>query len=210
MGLQVEMDQGDLTGVKLVLSGIKNGYPKVQTRALNKTMTHVISQTAKQVNAVLNISQKRIKENITYKKANWSSLSMWVKSTGTPVNFASFTGVRKLKYGYSIQFRKGGTRYKFRHAFIWERPVTKKGKEVIAKTMFERQEYKSPAKKFRPDFPYGMLPKKYRLPLKVLDNVRIEDELAKPKVLNAVIKSGDEFYLKTFDDELAYELRKFA
>ena len=210
--MQVKLDSGDLTSVKVVLSGIKNGFPKVVTRSINKTLIGVITDADFIIRKGLNLKSARVKQDFSTKKATWENMTGGVYATGEPVNLGAFTGAKNLaKYkGLSVKIRPNEPPQVFKHAWLWIRP-TKAGDE--AKTAFERKFFRSPASAWRPTPQnIGFL---FKLPetarqVETLNGPRIEDEYAKPAVLTAVQKLADERYLKNLDSELKYELQKLA
>jgi hypothetical protein len=68
--------------------------------------------------------------------------------------------------------------------------------------------YEGPRSKFDPSFAYGRLPKRYRLPVVRLTGPRIEDELSRPEVIEAVERHATATLIKRLDHELSRELSK--
>ena len=197
--MRIELDKGDLLKVKTMLAGVANGAPRVITRAINKTLTNVQTKAAAEIGLDLNLPAKRIKQDFALDKANYSKLSGRFVSKGGPVGLASFTGTRQVKAGVSVKVHKSKPRTTLKHAFI----ATAKN----ATNVFWRA-YEGPRKKLRPGFSYGALPKIYRMPVHRLTGPRVEDELAKPKVIDAVMAHADERFEYNLDHELEYELSK--
>jgi len=67
--LKIEIDKSQLAEVKTLLAGVKNGAGKVMMRSINKTLTTVQSESAKEVSGFYNITQKKVKENFTINNA---------------------------------------------------------------------------------------------------------------------------------------------
>lgn len=205
--MKVSLDTGDLTSLKLVLSGIKNGVPKVASRAINKTLTGVVTDADREIRKNLNLKSKRVKQDFSKSRATWSKLNGGVYAKGKPVNLATFIGTRQTLKGISVQVKKSSPRKIIKHGFLWSRTSKLTGEAVTA---FWRKGYTPPAATYKKGFPYAKLPDRYRFPLVTLTGPRVEDEYAKPQVLGQVQKLADQRYLKNLDSELSYELRKFA
>ena len=209
--VSVKLDPGDLTELKVVLSGIKNGFPAVVTRAINKTLTGVITDADFEIRKYLNLKSARVKQDFYVTKATWGDMRGAVYAHGEPVNYGAFIGVKNLaKYkGLRVKIRPNEQPVDFRHGWLWIRP-TKSGD--IAQTAFQRK-YKGPFTDWRPT-PQNIgflftLPKEMR-EVEALDGPRIEDEYAKPRTLGVVQEKADERFQKNLAAELNYELIKYA
>ena len=197
--MKVEVNRTDIAAVKLMMGGIKNGYPKVMTRALNKTTTNVKTHAVKETGKTLNLKAGRIRQDFKIQKASWSNLSGSVKATGKPVGLISFIGTRKLKSGVSVKVLKNKPRVKLKHGFI--------ATANRAKNVFQRQ-YKGPRKKVKPGFPYAKLPRHMRFPVERLTGPRIEDVYVKPTVFGPVIKNADYRLMFNLNNEIKFEFSK--
>lgn len=207
---QVVIDPGDLSDVQVLLAGIRNAFPRAVTNAINKTLTGVITDAAREITKDLNLSQTRVKKDFYPEKATWSNMRGAVKATGRPINLASFSGFRLLKEGFSVRTHKSKSITKFKHGFVWVRPTKAGG---TAKTAFQRAHYTSPASswRFTPSTRgfIGKLSAKDR-EVETLTGPRIEDEYAKPKVLTAVQKLGDKRFQTNLKSQIDLELQRFA
>jgi hypothetical protein len=198
--LKVELNKADLAEIKLLLGGVKNAAPKVLTRGINKTLTGVNTTAKREVAKRYNLTQKRIAQNFKTYKARFDFIRGKWDSTGKPIGLISFKGTRQLKKGVSVLVEVGHKRQILKHAFI--------GVGRGAKNVFEREYYEPPTRPFRPTFPYGILPKKYRLPVDRLTGPRIEDELGKERTLNTVQSDADRRFTENLNRELDFELSK--
>lgn len=213
MRLNIQFDSADVAKVNLLMGDIKNGVPKVMTRAINKTLTGVESDAVKAIAIDLNLTQARIREDFYVNKATYENVGGSVVAKGRPVNFASFIGttetVSDFGGGLSVKIKKAGSRQKFKHGFLWNR-TTKSGNE--AKTAFERdappyhtfRSRFSPWKKIFPEKPAV----KGKRRLKTLTGPRIEDEFAKDRVINAVQLEAKARLDQNLEHELEYELSR--
>jgi len=198
--MRVEIDQAQLTEVKVLLAGVKNGAPKVLSRSINKTLTGTNSTAKKEIAKHYNLTQKKIGENIKIYKAAWTRLSGKLESKGKPLSLTSFRSTRQTAKGVSVLILVGTKRSIVKHAFL----RTAKG----SKQAFWRKDKPVQTAPFRKTFPYARLPKKYRYPIVRLTGPRVEDEFAKPRTLNVVeTYAGDRFEV-VVDQELNYELSK--
>lgn len=195
----LKFDEGDLLKVNLLLGEVKNGAPKVMTRAINKTLTFTKSEAVKTIAIDLNLTQDRIREDFWTVKADFENVSGAVWAHGRPVNLSSFIGttetVSDFNGGVSVKVKKSGSRVRLRHAFLWTR-FKKPGLSInpetgaligdIAQTAFQREwhDYHTFRSRFSPWKKFGP---KYRLPVETLSGPRIEDEYAKDRVMNPVL-----------------------
>ena len=208
MRINLQFDPGDIAKVNLLMGDIKNGVPKVMTRAINKTLAGVQTDAVKAIAIDLNLTQERIREDFYINNATYENLAGSVVAKGRPVNFASFSGTTETVSDYgggvSVKIKKSGSRVRFKHAFIWNRP-TKSGDE--ARTVFQREwhEWHSFRSRFSPWKKFGA---KYRLPLETLNGPRIEDEYAKDRVINNVQLEAKARLDANLEHELEYELSK--
>lgn len=206
---QVTIDPGDLSDLRLVLSGIKNGFPAVVTRAINKTLTGVITDAAKEITQDLNLTQTRVKKDMWAVKASYQKLTGAVYAMGKPVNLAAFLNTTySLSRGLGVKVKKSDQKVFLKHAFIVNVP-TKNGDS--SKIAVQRQYHiTGGTKPFKPSVPYARLPKEKRFPLDTLTGPRIEDEFAKPNVLKRVQDGADARFVANLKSELNYELIKYS
>lgn len=204
----LKFDEGDLLKVNLLMGEVKNGVPKVMTRAINKTLVSTRSIAVKTIAIDLNLTQERIRQDFYLNNASYENVSGSVTAKGKPVNLATFQGttetVSDFNGGVSVKVKKTGARVRLKHAFLWVRP-TKAGDE--ARTAFQREwhEYYTFKSRFSPWKQFGP---KYRLPVETLTGPRIEDEYASPRVLNNVLIETKPVLDANLDHELQYELSR--
>lgn len=184
-----------IAAAKVALYGIKNGFPKATTRAVNKTLTGSRTDATKELAGILNISQKRIRQDFSIHKATWKKLEGSLKSTGEPVGLASFAGTRQTKKGVSVKIFKRGKRSIIGGAFVAER----RGANHVFLRKYRKGKKKGQAVK--PNFPYGVLPRSYRLPVWRLTGPRVQDIYDDKPVMDAVLKKAG----NRFDKNLDYE-----
>jgi len=195
--MKVEIDQGQLLKVKMMLAGVKKAAPRVISRAMNKTLTGIQSKAAKEVSGEYNITQKQVKPDFTLSKASVARLAAGFYSTGRPRSLTSFSGTRQTKKGVSVKIKKNGPRKTLKHAFIaTSRHVKQKARDAgRGKQVFWRARGDS-----------GMLVSRY--PIHRLTGPRVEDHLGKPLVFERILRYGGERYKIVIDQELNYELSK--
>ncbi len=209
--MEIKIDESQLRDVQSMLTGIKNGYPKVLTRAVNKTLTGVRTDAKKEIAKDLNLTQKRIGEDFKIRKMSFSRLTGQIDSVGKPVGLASFTGTKQKAKGVSVKVKKTGKRSIIKHTFLAN--VRGKTEAGDKEHVFYRL-YTGPRAKFRPGFPYSMLPKKYRYPgapgasLERKTGPRVQDIYASDKVMKPVLSMADDRLAANLEHELNRELSK--
>jgi len=204
MAMWVEINKYDLASLEAILSEVKNGPLRVLVRSLNKTLKSVKSQAAKEVAADLNVTQTRIKKDFDKSyTANFSNPSAGFRAKGKPLGLEEFSGTRQTKKGVSVMVKKSSPRQIISHAFL---NVIWAGRKAVGQRI-----YKGERKAPRGTYPYPAyraLPFEYRWPVRKLTGPRIEDELAKPSVIGAVMAHASERLDTILQQELSYELSK--
>lgn len=193
-----EINQTDLLRLKAMLAQIPDASKRVRVRSVNKAMTQTVTYAAKEITKDLNVTQTRVKKDFRINKANFSDSSADITASGKPLGLTSFSGTRKTAKGVSVKIKKSQPRVVLKHAFI--------SQVNNASNAFWR-EYPGPRKTKR-NFPYGILPRRYRLPIKRLTGPRIEDEYSKPAIINGVLVYGGARLIVVMEQELSFELSK--
>jgi len=199
--MQIKFNQLDLARVKATMAGVGKSAVPVMYRAINKTLGVTQTFAVKRIYTTLNLTQTRIRKDFSQNKALSVRVAGSLNAKGKPVGLASFIGTKELKRGgVSVKVHRAKPRTTLRHAFM---AIGKTGSGLH---VWERQHYgKQP---FRPGFPYATLPDKYRYPLERLTGPRIEDEYAKPKVLDPTIQYANYSLGTNLESQLDYELSK--
>lgn len=168
----IKIKDEDLRSTRLLLLGIKNGAPKVITRALNKTLTGARTDLVKQSRELVNLSAKVIRDACVMNRANWQNLkaSLQAKTDSIPlINYSA----RQVKSGVSVNVLKSTPRVLVRHAFISTMKSGHKG--VFWRSNIPNTISGVTTGKPRPEF--GRLKGKadqYRLPIKQLFGPSLE------------------------------------
>jgi len=199
--IQLTVDKTQLDGAKLMLGEIRGIMGKVQSRAVNKSLTTVRAAAVDLLYAELNLRKTDIRNSFAIYKASYTAPSGSVVSSSRPVPLAKFVGTRQLARGrgVSVQIKRTGSREVLRHAFMG----TMKSGHV---GVFERESYtKRPYREF---FPYAKLPERFRLPIEEMFSLRITDEYGKEAILGQVMQRAGEVYQSNFEHELDYELSR--
>ena len=101
--IEVSIDQTDLELRLQSLRDIKNGAPRALMHALNRTLTGMGTDAAKQASVQYIIKQKDVKANLNKSRANMSNLSITMRSKGRPIRLVKFRVRANTRPG-----RKGG------------------------------------------------------------------------------------------------------
>ncbi len=204
--MEIKINQADLDAVKNAVSNIKNGYKNVIVTAINKTLNTVKVQTKARIGNEINLKAKRIVQDITVQKANYSKISGAVVVKGEPVGLIQF-GATQTQKGVKVKVLRTGKKELIKHAFIAN------GKNSAKQHVFWRKT-RMPGKKFivgkKSAAAWQKMNDKYRIPLKRLTGPRIEDILAKNKVLDPILIQANTLYLKNIDKKITDLLRRNA
>lgn len=200
-GISVKINKEDLANVESAMNGIKNGYAKVLVRSLNKTITGVRTDAVKEIGKEITPKAKIIRSTFKLFKANYANLSASVKSTGWPIPLIHYLA-RQVKKGVSYKVRKQAQgRLILKHAFIATMKSGHKG-------VFWRKYKGTPTKKVKPNFQYGVLPERYRLPIKQRYGPSIPDIVGDDKQMKPILDKAGDRLSKELDHQLDYELSK--
>lgn len=200
----VQISKSDIAATKVMMSAIKNGFPKVMTRALNKTTGNVQTHANKEIRKNLNLKAARVKQDFRFQKASWSDLMAFVKATGKPVPLIDFVETRQISGGVSVKVKKNKRRVKLKHAFV----ARMKSGHVGVFARKEGAKYATGKKARIPQTQYAKMPKKYRLKIVELTGPRIEDEFSHPSVFDPVMKNADHRLRFNLNNEIKFEFSK--
>lgn len=200
MSYGISINKDDLNKVNLMMAGIKNGYPKVVSRAINKTLTGVRTDAVNVIYSQLNLTKTRIRKDFSIKKSNWSVLEGRISASGKGVNLVEF-GARQLKRGgVSVKIKRTGAREKFGHMFI----ATAKGNRLV----FERSEKIYMGRAPVPGRAYAKLPRAMRLPIHAKPGPAIEDYFGDERAMKPVLEKAKDRMDKALGESLDFELSK--
>lgn len=194
----IQISQNQLNSLQNMLSDIRNGAEKAIKLAINTTIQTTKVQIAKRLGEKINLKASRIKEDIQPDKATTTKLSGAIVVRGDPVGLINFAGAQ-LKQGVKVKVYKDGASKLIKHAF----KSTKSGKEHLW-----WREWRGTRKATIPNFKYGKLPKKFRLPVKRLTSIRIEDVLAKPEILDPINRDAASLFVENTDKAIIEIIRR--
>lgn len=122
MSFSVQIPPGQIASAKELLSGIKDGYPRAMTRALNYGARQAKSLTAKQLKALITADPERIDKSLTVSKANYSTLTSSLTVYGKAIPLFRFDVAfmyPTVTGGVTANiFKSGGGKLALKHAFI--------------------------------------------------------------------------------------------
>lgn len=85
--LEIRVDPSQLRQVEALLTGVRNGLPKVVTRAINRTATSARSRAVKALAKVTGRKQKDLRLDVRLLRASWRKwrARLFFDSTGVPL-----------------------------------------------------------------------------------------------------------------------------
>jgi hypothetical protein len=196
--MPVTVDRNQLVAAQLMLTGVKNGLPKVQARAVNKALAKALTASSKEIGATVNLKAARIKKDFTQVKANYADPGGKIVCKGGPVGLINY-GARQVRNGVSVQVLKSKPRTILKHAYI----ATYRGTQHV----FWRS-YEGPRAPFNPKTKYGKLPVEFRKPVERLTGPRIPDIFDRDEVMKIVLEVSADSYQQNFYHELERELER--
>jgi hypothetical protein len=193
--VEAVVNKVDIQDLKLFLAATEAENKKVLSRAINRTLPGVRTDATAEVSKVITATKTVIRKTMTLKKSNAVTLIGLFDSTSKPIALISF-GARPVKKGVSVQVFRSSKRSVILHAFkatmgsghtgIFWRKYSDKRSPVISSRR------------------YGVLPRKYRLPIKELFGPRVTDILDDTKTLKAVMDKAGIRYDKNVELEINY------
>jgi len=212
--IHVDVDRSDINRVVYALRDVKDGAPTAIVRSVNKSLTGVETDMAKETAAELNLTQKRIKKDITITKASKVRMHGVVTSEGRPVNLEQF-GAKQKKRGVSVKVRKDSKRSVIPGTFIF---LGKGGKDEDGNQEKNRlvgwRDKEGPGgqhvgtKKKKPGMVYAALPHDYRFTIETLYGPRIQDITGKPAIMKKIEDQAGVRLVKELDHQVDYLLKK--
>ena len=197
--INVTVNQSDLLSVRATLAAVGKNATPVLVRSINKTIPTVQTEATKRIGAKINLPATRIKQDFIQNKASADSMSASLAAKGKKIGLISFTGTRMTTRGVSVKVYKDLPRIYLKHAFI----ATAK----TAQNVWQRVWHES-KKPLKPGFAYGVLPKRYRLPVFRLEGPSVEDAYEKPEIFNPTMQFANDKLAEVTERELQYELGK--
>jgi len=200
-GISIELNQADMLRVNVMLAGVKNGAATVIMRAVNKTLAGVRTDTVAEIRKGVNVTAKAVRDTITLHKAGKADLRARVESRQDYGTSLAAFGARQTTKGVTVQVLRRSGRKLVRHAFINRKPggnvvFWRKGKERVGTAPFRR------------GFPYGRLPRPYRLPIEKLWGPAVPALMKHRPTFDAIEASAKVRLDKNFAHELEYLLSR--
>lgn len=212
--INVNVKESQVRDVVQALQAVRNGAQKAFRASINKAVTGGVTDMARETGKFLNLTQKRIKKDISVTKATLTRLSGAISSKGRPVNLIEY-GAKKRKKGVSIKIWKKGKAKIIPGTFIFKGLQGKfrdedHYNEIVAwrRKTEENKDYIGTQPKRFPDRVYAALPRKFRFPLQSKYGPRIQDITAKPRVLSVIEYMIAQRLEKELDHQVEWILSK--
>lgn len=117
--MQVNLSRSDVTRARLMLSGVRNGFPKAFYRTLNKTAagtkTDLVNLVRRDYNYKATVLRKRI---TVYKCPSYKTLKAETRSVGPGIHLTDIAGTRQTTRGITVDVKKSTGRKLIPRAFI--------------------------------------------------------------------------------------------
>lgn len=135
--LLIQVDEAKLAEVQKTLAGIKNGLPRVLTRAINKVAGRAYTETVRRLAVATGLKQKFVRKGVRLTRASWRVLAallrvrrkraplLWFQATQTARGVA-FRAPAGADWAENSVGAKRGRRL-IEHAFIQTMPSGHKG-----------------------------------------------------------------------------------
>lgn len=224
-GFTVQLDQAKLQEITELLAYIGENSNKALCRAINKSLAGAKTDSAKEIYQVLNLTQKRIKENMQVKRATYSNLNAKLWSTGESIPLIDYGATGVKSGGITVKIKKNQGKKAIRGAFVARMPLSVKGGKIKSDKghlgVFWRTEGPGshrPSAEIGAGTPIGQIgadtyytfpwlwPKERRLPILELKGTKVEDVFGDS--LDSVQNKVSDRFNKNLDHEVSYLIRK--
>jgi len=126
---KIKLNQADLLRAKATLIGIKDGFPRAFSRALNRAADGVKTDMVALSREKYNYKAAVVRKRITVKRATYSNLEAKTISVGPRVHLTDMLGTRQITTGLSVDVKKSTGRQKIKHGF---KNKAQKSKKILA------------------------------------------------------------------------------
>ncbi len=194
---KIKVDQGDVYRLRMMLAGIKNGYPKAMSRAINAGLATARVESRREVQKEVTASTKYVNRAFAENKATYSRLTGSLVVSGKPIPLIAYD-TRQTGKGVTVRVNVSGERSLLPHAVSGKvKNVSKAAETSEHKGVFLRK-YSGPRKPFWKKIKYGALPKEFRLPIEQKFGPSIPAIFERGPILEyikklAAIRASDEF-----------------
>lgn len=213
-GFTVQIDQGKLQEITELLSYIGENSNKALCRAINKSLSGAKTDSAKEIYTVLNLTQKRIKENMQVKRATYQNLNAKLWSTGESIPLIDYGATGVKSGGITVKIKKNQGKKAIRGAFVARMKSGHLG--VFWRT--EGPGSHRPSAEIGAGVPIGQIgpetyytfprlwPEERRLPILELKGTKVEDVFG--DALTEIQSKVSARFDKNLDHEVTYLIRK--
>lgn len=108
----------DIENAQAALDGVRNGFPRAYSRALNTASAGTRTDMVAVARDDYRYKAAAVRARIIVKRANFSDLNSWVRSRGSGVLLSDFLGTRQIASGLSVDVKASTGRQLIRHAFL--------------------------------------------------------------------------------------------
>jgi hypothetical protein len=208
----ISLNKAQLAEVTVAMTGIANAASRVLSRAINKTLDGVKTDSVNEIAKDITLTKTRIRKDFTVKKTTVANLEGRTFSLGIPVGLMHYQA-RQTQKGVTVKVKRDSPRMLIPGAFI---ATAKRATNVFWR------EWHGPKRKVRTawrsggrsgglyqaGFPYSAMPEKYRLPIHMLTGPRVPDIMGKPEVMKDILSLADVRIDKNLANQLDFELSK--
>ena len=133
--LKIDFDDSKISEVRALLADIKNGAEWALSKSINAAITTTKSQGIKKTAEIINLKQKVIKEDFTFKNATNNNLNGWIHVEGQGHGLISFGAKEVGNFGgVKVKVLKASGEKIISNAFIKKQHVFRREKRGGGKT----------------------------------------------------------------------------
>jgi hypothetical protein len=213
-GFTVKLDEAKLQEITDLLGYVGENSNKALCRAINKSLSGAKTDSAKEIYQVLNLAQKRIKENMQIKRATYKNLNAKLWSTGESIPLIDYGATGVKSGGITVKIKKNQGKKSIRGAFV----ARMKSGHVGIFWRTEGPGSHRPSAEIGAGIPIGQVgpetyftfpgiwPEERRLPILELKGTKVEDVFGDS--MDAIQDKVNDRFSKNLDHEVTYLLRQ--
>ena len=119
--MHLNLNKTDVENAERMLKGLKDGFPKVMARSLNKTTMQLKTAMIKLIRTRYNYKAKTLRDRFQIQKATYTHQSASLKSSGYGVHLSDIVGTRflaKSRQGIKVNVKKATGVKRLPHALM--------------------------------------------------------------------------------------------
>ena len=201
--MKIKFETRNLKKLSSDLADVSRASEKAVTRAINKTLAGVRTDTVKEIRDEVTLKAAYIRKTMSTKRATRSRQVGKVRSRGRRVGLINYRA-RQTARGVKAQIEKHGKRNLYEFAFIAQGRGS--GFKVFRRDFYG--DYFGPRKSKQKNIPWAKLDEKYRYKIGRLTGPSVPGIMGKERILERIDKKAGERMERNIKHEMDWELKR--